>query len=158
MNYDSAITKVAETCLADSDLTNPDRVTFERHVACLSDLLRQTCEEYCASCEPPETDPREKGDDDGREYGHPQKGWPNALHSHHMIHKSQGGQDCLDNLIALCKTDHDLHHDERLHIAGAPEGTLFFTLKDLKGSVKRAWEHTIHAELPAPRTPETQET
>ncbi len=70
MNYDSAITKVAETCLADSDLTNPDRVTFERHVAALSELLRQTCDDYCDSCKP-EQNPRVKGDDDGVEYADP---------------------------------------------------------------------------------------
>jgi predicted restriction endonuclease len=64
----------------------------------------------------------------------------NALHCHHVRHRSQGGTDTLDNLASTCATDHRLHHDGRLTIAGDPNGTLFFTLRDLKGVVKRSWE------------------
>jgi hypothetical protein len=65
-----------------------------------------------------------------------------ALNCHHLKHRSAGGTDTLDNLVATCGTCHRLHHDSRLDINGDPDGTLFFILRDLKGSVKRAWEST----------------
>ncbi len=69
----------------------------------------------------------------------------NALHCHHVRHRSVGGTDTLDNLAATCATDHRLHHDGRLTIAGDPNGTLFLVLRDLKGVVKRSWESTAKA-------------
>lgn len=40
----------------------------------------------------------------------------NALHPHHLIYKSHGGKDDLDNLITLCAQCHRAHHDGFLDI------------------------------------------
>ena len=34
----------------------------------------------------------------------------NALHAHHIIYRSQGGEDTSGNLITLCAKHHDLIH------------------------------------------------
>jgi hypothetical protein len=49
MNYDAALKQTAEAFLQQHEVTNPDRVTFERHVACLVDRLKQECDEYLES-------------------------------------------------------------------------------------------------------------
>lgn len=64
----------------------------------------------------------------------------NALHCHHVIHKSAGGLDVIENLCALCKGCHKLHHDGRLTIVGEAMAVLSMTLRTLKGIVKRVWE------------------
>lgn len=65
-----------------------------------------------------------------------------ALHCHHVIHRSAGGADTLANLACLCSVCHRLHHDGRLSITGEPNGTLQFTSRTLKGVLQRAWEDT----------------
>ncbi len=40
------------------------------------------------------------------------------LTPHHLIHKSQGGEDSLDNLVTLCFNCHRLIHDGKLKIVG----------------------------------------
>lgn len=68
----------------------------------------------------------------------------NALHAHHVIHRSAGGQDVLANLASLCSGCHRLHHDGRLSIFGEPNGTLEFTLRGTNGRLVRAWHHTVN--------------
>jgi hypothetical protein len=46
MNFDTALKQTAEAFLEQHEVTNPDRVTFEHHVACLVDRLKQECDEY----------------------------------------------------------------------------------------------------------------
>jgi 5-methylcytosine-specific restriction endonuclease McrA len=38
------------------------------------------------------------------------------LTPHHIIHRSQGGQDDLDNLVTLCVICHNAHHDGKLRV------------------------------------------
>lgn len=66
----------------------------------------------------------------------------NALHAHHLKHRSAGGQDVLDNLAALCVKCHRLHHDGRLLISGTV-ALLSFVLRNLKGVVVRSWESEL---------------
>ena len=35
-----------------------------------------------------------------------------AVDLHHIIYKSQGGSDSIDNIIALCRKCHDMAHNE----------------------------------------------
>lgn len=37
-----------------------------------------------------------------------------AVDIHHIIYKSRGGKDEIENLIALCRDCHNLAHDEKL--------------------------------------------
>ena len=37
-----------------------------------------------------------------------------AVDIHHIIYRSQGGKDEIDNLIALCRKCHDMAHNEEL--------------------------------------------
>jgi predicted HNH restriction endonuclease len=62
---------------------------------------------------------------------------PNALHCHHLIHRSQLGSDTLENLVSLCAQCHRRHHDGRLSIEGEPQGLLTFTVRDSKGTITR---------------------
>ena len=39
-----------------------------------------------------------------------------VCHPHHVIYKSQGGIDALNNLITLCPGCHRAHHDGKLEI------------------------------------------
>ena len=39
-----------------------------------------------------------------------------AVDIHHKIHRSQGGTDEVDNLIALCRKDHEDAHSGKLII------------------------------------------
>jgi 5-methylcytosine-specific restriction endonuclease McrA len=41
----------------------------------------------------------------------------NGLHAHHVIYRSEGGSDTMDNLITLCAQCHRAHHDGDLHIS-----------------------------------------
>ena len=42
--------------------------------------------------------------------------WRGDLHPHHVIHKAQGGQDTLNNLVTLCAECHRMHHDGKLEV------------------------------------------
>jgi 5-methylcytosine-specific restriction endonuclease McrA len=44
------------------------------------------------------------------------------LHPHHMVYKSQGGADTLENLICLCFRCHTMHHLGNLDIAWGTDG------------------------------------
>jgi 5-methylcytosine-specific restriction endonuclease McrA len=68
----------------------------------------------------------------------------NAMHAHHLIHKSAGGLDVLDNLIALCARCHRKHHDGLLTMTGT-WNALAFVLRNLKGQVVKAWESVLAA-------------
>ena len=37
-----------------------------------------------------------------------------ATDIHHIIYKSQGGKDTIENLIALCRDCHNLAHNEKI--------------------------------------------
>jgi len=37
-----------------------------------------------------------------------------AVDLHHIVYKSQGGSDSIDNIIALCRICHDKAHNEIL--------------------------------------------
>lgn len=37
-----------------------------------------------------------------------------AVDIHHIVYKSQGGKDEIDNLIALTRTEHELAHNETI--------------------------------------------
>ena len=37
-----------------------------------------------------------------------------AVDIHHIVYRSQGGKDEIDNLIALCRKCHDMAHNEEL--------------------------------------------
>ena len=37
-----------------------------------------------------------------------------AVDIHHIVYKSQGGKDNIENLIALCRDCHNLAHSEKL--------------------------------------------
>jgi 5-methylcytosine-specific restriction endonuclease McrA len=49
-----------------------------------------------------------------------------ALDPHHIVHVSQGGKDELHNLITLCRSCHNAHHDGFLKIE-LIEGEVKFT-------------------------------
>jgi predicted restriction endonuclease len=66
-----------------------------------------------------------------------------AMHAHHLIHKSAGGTDTLENICALCSTCHRWHHDGKLTIYGDPATVLQFTLRDSKQRLVKAWEHAL---------------
>jgi 5-methylcytosine-specific restriction endonuclease McrA len=40
------------------------------------------------------------------------------LHRHHLVYRSAGGQDTLENLVSLCAQCHDDEHRHRLKIEG----------------------------------------
>lgn len=45
-------------------------------------------------------------------------------HRHHVIYRSAGGPDTLENSIILCSTCHDAEHRHLIHISGDPSGDL----------------------------------
>jgi 5-methylcytosine-specific restriction endonuclease McrA len=61
-------------------------------------------------------------------------------HCHHVIYRSAGGNDSLDNLLYLSWKAHQMVHDGMLIIHGDPNGLIYFTAKDRKGKVTRTWE------------------
>lgn len=71
-----------------------------------------------------------------------------AMHPHHVIFRSRGGSDELDNIATLSPEAHDLIHGlraERLHCAGHANETLTFWLTDAEtGRVLRSWESKAH--------------
>lgn len=61
-------------------------------------------------------------------------------HCHHVIYRSAGGNDSLDNLIYLSWKAHQAVHDGLLKLEGDPNGVMSFTLLDRKGKITRTWE------------------
>src|ERR1017187_9782732 len=51
----------------------------------------------------------------------------NTLHCHHIIYRSQGGEDSLANLMALCYHHHDMVHAHEFVITGDANGKLTVT-------------------------------
>ena len=51
----------------------------------------------------------------------------NSLHVHHIIYRSQGGEDSLANLVALCYAHHDMVHGHTFMIEGNANGRLTVT-------------------------------
>jgi len=45
---------------------------------------------------------------------------------HHLIPRELGGSNDPDNLILLCGTHHDLHHQHRLRILGTRQAAVVF--------------------------------
>jgi 5-methylcytosine-specific restriction endonuclease McrA len=43
-------------------------------------------------------------------------GFRNTLCLHHLIYRSHGGEDTMENLITLCNFCHKSHHDGKLGI------------------------------------------
>ena len=43
-------------------------------------------------------------------------GWRNGIHAHHLVYKSKGGQDDINNLITLCFVCHEAVHGRKLLI------------------------------------------
>lgn len=67
--YDTSCYELAESFLRDDERTNPDRKTVEKHAHQLAQRIQQTIEDYIE--EVTQENPRQKGDDDGVEYGDP---------------------------------------------------------------------------------------
>lgn len=62
-------------------------------------------------------------------------------HSHHIVYRSAGGADSLDNCVILSPQAHRDEHEHRLQIAGDPNGTLTFTkINPETGDVLERWE------------------
>ena len=49
-------------------------------------------------------------DRDGNRCAYPACGWPQNLHVHHRVRRSQGGRDEPPNLITLCARHHQWVH------------------------------------------------
>ncbi len=64
-------------------------------------------------------------------------------HPHHMVMKSLGGADELENIITLSRYAHDLVHQHVLDIAGDPNGTLIFTRHYLDQGRSESWSSTV---------------
>ena len=47
-----------------------------------------------------------------------------ALHIHHIIYRSQGGEDSLANLVTVCYHHHDMVHARKFKIEGDANGRL----------------------------------
>ena len=49
-----------------------------------------------------------------------------GLHVHHIVYRSQGGLDVMENLIALCHQCHDKVHNHLtvIHLEGKEPGTV----------------------------------
>lgn len=77
--YDHGCYDLAETFLRDNEQTNPDRATVEKHARELAGRIQQTIEDYFE--EVTQENPREKGDDDGVEYGDPRDAMDERLES-----------------------------------------------------------------------------
>lgn len=69
---------------------------------------------------------------------------------HHILHRSLGGLDTLDNLCALCReTCHKAHHDGKLDIEGNPNGDLTFRSYRFKTDGSRELVRTWVSGCPA---------
>lgn len=68
-----------------------------------------------------------------------------SLQSHHLVHKSAGGLDVIDNLASLCRGCHLKHHDGLLDIGGTP-ATLDFVSRNRKGQVTHTWQSALRGE------------
>jgi len=54
-------------------------------------------------------------------------------HRHHVVYRSAGGADTIDNLVTLCAQCHSDEHHSKLRIEGNPEVSLTFFRKDEAG-------------------------
>ena len=61
-------------------------------------------------------------------------------HCHHIIYRSAGGKDTLENRIMLCVECHSLEHDSTLLIAGDPNAILTFTVLDKARQIHKVWD------------------
>lgn len=74
----------------------------------------------------------------------PMCGSSNWLEIHHIVHRSQGGSDELDNLVLLCESCHKAHHDHgTLRIEAVPTGVQFVDTHT--GAIAR-FNRTPHAQ------------
>ena len=48
------------------------------------------------------------------------------LHVHHIVYRSQGGEDTPENLVTLCSQCHEAIHNGNLGIFGNEEGRFMF--------------------------------
>jgi 5-methylcytosine-specific restriction endonuclease McrA len=51
-------------------------------------------------------------------------------HRHHLIYRSAGGEDSMQNLVTLCSQCHSDEHHNKLRIEGNPNVALTFWRKD----------------------------
>lgn len=49
-----------------------------------------------------------------------------GLSAHHIIYRSQGGDDALDNLVSLCTNCHRAVHNKNLSISRSDSGGVVF--------------------------------
>lgn len=69
---------------------------------------------------------------------------PNAVgHWHHLIYKSAGGDDSLDNALLLCWRCHRLEHDHRYRIVGTGQSVTITEKNLTTGKVIREWESKL---------------
>lgn len=61
-------------------------------------------------------------------------------HCHHVIYKSAGGNDTVDNLIFVSWKAHTMIHEGLLDVSGDPNGFIYFTQKNRKGQIVKTWE------------------
>jgi 5-methylcytosine-specific restriction endonuclease McrA len=54
----------------------------------------------------------------------------NGLHGHHVVFRSQGGNDSTTNLLTVCNTCHDLIHAHKLIVEGV-DGVIDCDKQDL---------------------------
>ena len=93
-------------------------------------FLRLPPDEYRVLC-------RQVLDRDGWKCRNPRCGFRGNLHCHHILFRSEGGDDVSWNLVAVCNECHDKIHAYALYIYVAPDnhvgpgggadGTLYFT-------------------------------
>ena len=51
----------------------------------------------------------------------------NSLHVHHIIYRSQGGEDSLANLVAVCYHHHDMIHSHVFVLIGDAQSKITVT-------------------------------
>lgn len=56
-------------------------------------------------------------------------GCRNNLHSHHIVFRSQGGDDSLENLVTVCARCHDLIHNHKVLVEITQDGPVFKEVK-----------------------------
>ena len=52
-----------------------------------------------------------------------------ALHHHHILWRSRGGQHTTQNLVLVCAACHRLIHDHLLDVSGDADGTLIWSAR-----------------------------
>jgi 5-methylcytosine-specific restriction endonuclease McrA len=61
------------------------------------------------------------------------------MHAHHLVFRSAGGGDELDNRLSLCGKCHDDVHRHVLNVEGNPNQTVSFTQIDYTGDIHSIW-------------------